>query len=89
MAFMFELITEYIQGMEDNITFLSKDITDAVRDANFEILEKLSKDEINGYSNAYMGSGRPLIFDALSSYRKLEVFGHDIYTSISLPSLIK
>ena len=65
-----------IQEMElkkNTNQFLPEDITDAVKNGDLEKINTFSLEQLNGTSNLYMGSGRPLIFDALSGFRSSQV----------------
>lgn len=53
--------------------FLPNHITDAVKNGDLEKINTFSLEQLNGTSNLYMGSGRPLIFDALSGFRSSQV----------------
>lgn len=53
--------------------FLPKDVVDAVKDGNLKKINTFSIKQLNGNSNLYMGSGRPLIFDALSGFNSSNV----------------
>jgi hypothetical protein len=75
MSFSDEFLHQYLNYLfiSKKNKFLPEKITRAVQNANFEIINKLSLDEINGLSNLYMGSGRPLIFDTLDAFNSLNV----------------
>ena len=76
MAIPIDLIFQYIQSMEEynkEKEFLNDEITKGVQDANFEIINKLTKDEVNGISKRFSASGRPIIFDSLSAFNSFEV----------------
>ena len=66
-------IIQEIQLKQSTTNFLNKDIIDAVKNGDLEKIKTFSKEHLNGSSNLYMGSGRPLIFDALYGFRSSEV----------------
>ena len=66
-------IIQEIQLKQYTTNFLKKDIIDAVKNGDLEKIKTFSKEHLNGISNLYMGSGCPLIFDALYGFRSSEV----------------
>lgn len=72
----FNHVLRIIQEMElkqQTNKFLPKQITDAVKNGDLEKINTFSLEQLNGTSNLYMGSGRPLIFDALYGFNSNEV----------------
>lgn len=71
----FNHVLRFVNEKEINeeIKFLPKKITDAVKNGNLELIKTFSINQLNGISNVYMASGRPLIFDALNSYNSYQV----------------
>lgn len=66
-------VIQEIELKQQSNKFLPKHITDAVKNGDLEKINNFSLEQLNGYSNLYMGSGRPLIFDALYGFNSYEV----------------
>lgn len=66
-------VIQEIELKQQTNKFLSKDIVDAVKYGELQKINTFSIEQLNGNSNLYMGSGRPLIFDALSAFNSSNV----------------
>lgn len=66
-------VIQEIELKQQSNKFLPKYITDAVKNGDLEKINNFSLEQLNGYSNLYMDSGRPLIFDALYGFNSSDV----------------
>ncbi len=66
-------IIQEIELKKNTNQFLPEDVTNAVKNVDLEKINTFSLEQLNGTSNLYMGSGRPLIFDAIYGYNSCEV----------------